>query len=160
MAKLPHDRLVLDSRTWFITAKTWQGTALFQMAASAQLFLEVLYTYRTQEKLKLHEFVVMPNHIHLMLTPAPDVTLAQAIQFVKGGFSRRYGLQFSARREIWQRGYVDHRIRDAADYVRHRDYIHMNPVQAYLAPSPEAYCYSSAHPGSLLDPAPWRLKPI
>jgi len=154
MAKPPRDRFILESRTWFMTAKTWQGTALFQVAASAQLFLEILYSYCEQGKLELHEFVVMPNHIHLILTPAPAVTLAQAVQFVKGGFSHRYGLQFSSHREIWQRGYVDHRIRDRADYVRHRDYIHLNPVQARLVASPEAYCYSLAHPGFVLDPAP------
>ncbi len=81
------------------------------------------------------------------------------MQFIKGGFSHRAGKELGITREIWQRGYVDHRVRDAQDYVGHREYIRFNPVKAHLTDTPEAYPYSSASLGFQLDPMPQGLKP-
>jgi REP element-mobilizing transposase RayT len=54
----------------------------------AKLLIDVLFHYREQEKYLLHEFVVMPNHFHLLITPSPPATLQRAMQFIKGGFRR------------------------------------------------------------------------
>jgi len=95
----------------------------------------------------------MPDHIHLLITPAPNITLERAMQFIKGGYSRAVGLEIS-RREIWQKGFTDHRIRDPQDFAGHRLYIHQNPVMAKLAESPTEFRYCSAFPGFKLDPWP------
>jgi putative transposase len=79
----------------------------------------------------------MPNHIHLLLTPGPGLTLERVIQFIKGGFSYRVKKDIGVNSELWERGYVDHRIRDGSDYERHREYIRQNPIKAGLAVSPE-----------------------
>ena len=92
----------------------------------------------------------MPEHVHLLLTPASDVTLERAIQFIKGGYSNAFGLEFRGR-EVWQRGFTDHRIRDAEDFARHREYIHQNPVKRGLAARAMEYRYCSAYPGFKLD---------
>jgi REP-associated tyrosine transposase len=83
----------------------------------------------------------------------------RAMQLIKGGFSFRARREFGFVSEVWQRGYVDHRVRNADDYVQHRAYIHANPVRAHLANVPEEYRYSSAFPGFELDPVPQGLKP-
>jgi len=75
------------------------------------------------------------------------------MQFIKGGYSRAVGLEIS-RREIWQKGFTDHRIRDAQDFAGHRLYIHQNPVMAKLAATPPEFRYCSAFPGFKLDPWP------
>ncbi len=142
-------------RTFFVTAVTYQRRTLFQNDASARLFLETLYHYRAQSRYLLHEFVVMPDHFHLLITPAPTISLERAMQFIKGGFSHAAATRFS----IWQPSFTNHRIRDAEDYQRHRIYILMNPVRKRLATLPEDYPYSSAHQGFELDPAPLGLKP-
>ena len=95
----------------------------------------------------------MPDHVHLLITPAVDITLERAIQFVKGGYSHAVGVEIS-RREIWQKGFTDHRIRDAQDFAGHRRYIHQNPVVAKLVARAEEYRYSSAFPGFKLDAWP------
>ncbi|MFQ5695269.1 MAG: transposase [Terriglobia bacterium] len=159
MAKPPHDRSIGLSRTFFVSAKTWQSRALFRSERLAQLFTETLLDYRAQGKYRLHEFVLMPDHFHLLLTPAPGVTLERALQFIKGGFSHRAGRTVSRTLEIWQRGYVDHRVRDENDYLHHRDYIRLNPVRAHLAAAPEDYRYGSAHRSFQLDAPPQGLKP-
>jgi len=86
----------------------------------------------------------------LLLTPATDITLERAVQLIKGGYSRGFGLQFG-RKEIWQRGFTDHRIRNGEDFEKHRDYIHQNPVERGLVKSASEYRYCSAFPGFKLD---------
>lgn len=159
MTKPPRDHTSFGSRTYFITAKSWAGRSIFQSERTASLLIETLVDYRASGKYELHEFVVMPDHIHLLLTPGPDVTLERVMQFVKGGFSHRTGRELGPSLGIWARGYVDHRIRDIQDYQSHRGYIHQNPVRRGLASSPEQFPYSSANPKFRLDPIPQGLKP-
>ena len=55
----------------------------------ARLLVDVLAENRQKRRLLLHDFVIMPNHFHLLLTPAADVPLEKALQFIKGSFSYR-----------------------------------------------------------------------
>ena len=96
----------------------------------------------------------MPDHVHLLLTPAQDITIERAVQLIKGAYSHELGSIIGRKSEIWQRGFTDHRIRDAEDFVHHRNYIHQNPVVARIVVSPPEYRYCSAFPGFKLDPWP------
>jgi len=130
--------------TYFITASCSLKQLLFQSERMARLFIDVLFHYQSQNKYLLHEFVVMPNHFHLLITPVPSVPLERAIQFIKGGFSYRAKRELGFTGEIWQNSFYDHRIRDHQEYLRCRHYIHMNPVRKGLVPTPEEFPYSSA----------------
>jgi len=136
--------------TYFVTFSTWRRRRLFVVEPYARLFLKTMYAYRRQGKLRLHAFVLMPEHVHLLLTPANKVTLQRAIQLIKDGYSHAFGLEFGGQ-EIWQRGFTDHRIRDEEDFASHRDYIHQNPVKRRLIESAMEYRYCSAFPGFNLD---------
>ena len=146
-------RLISPAGTYFINFSTFQRRRFFVVESYARLFLKILYGYRRQGKFRLHAFVLMPDHVHLLITPAADITLERAIQFVKGGYSHAVGIEIS-RRELWQKGFTDHRIRDAQDFAGHRLYIHQNPVVAKLVERAEEYRYSSAFPGFRLDAWP------
>lgn len=158
MALPPHDRTAGTSRTYFITASVYAGRNLFQSDQLSVLFLDTLFSYRDQRKFQLHEFVVMRNHIHLLITPCENITVEKVAQFIKGGFSYRAKRELGIHSEIWQRGYVDHRVRDANDYAQHKAYIRANPVRAHMTDTPEEFRYCSAFPGYALDDAPQALK--
>jgi putative transposase len=143
--------------TYFITAGAFQKQSLFQTDRMANLFVDVLLDYREQEKFLLHEFVLMPNHFHLLVSPT--LTLERALQLIKGGFSFRAKKELGFTGEIWEKSFHDRRVRDWEEYCAFRRYIHQNPVKKGLAAVPENYPYSSARPGLLLDAAPQRLKP-
>jgi len=142
---------------YFVTSSTYQKKALLQSERTATLFIETLLGYRNQERYKLHEFVVMPDHFHLLITPI--VTLEKAVQLIKGGFSFRAGKLFRIRANIWQPSFYDRRVRDFAEYESFRRYIYWNPVKRGLADAPKQYADSSASPKVVLDPPPQRLKP-
>jgi len=148
-----------NNRTFFVTSVTNGRRALLQSDRSARLFMNVLEHYRDKGCFLLHEFVVMPNHFHLMLTPADGILLQKAMQFIKGGFWFRAKQEFGAKFSIWQASFTDHRIHDEDDYDRHRKYIHENPVRAGLVKSAAEFVYSSVSAGIRLDAAPQWLKP-
>jgi putative transposase len=101
--------------TFFITTQTYDRRRLFQVTATAELLLETLQHYRREGHYKLHAFVIMPDHLHLLLTPT-DITLERSIQLIKGGFSHR----LASKLPIWQRGFTDRRMRDRDDFLTHR----------------------------------------
>jgi putative transposase len=146
----------MDSdRIFFITTITADRQPIFRREATANLLIETLTHYREQGKYLLHEFVIMPDHIHALLTPGGEISLERAMQFIKGGFSFR--LKFPG--PVWQAGFSNHRVKDFEDYDNHQEYIRMNPVRARLAERPEDYPYSSAGAATRLDPVPQGLKP-
>jgi putative transposase len=138
---------------------TWERRPIFLSDRAAGLFLETLFGYRDRGIFQLYEFVVMPDHIHMILAPRPTVSLERAMQFIKGGYSYRLTKTIGSRMEVWHRSFTNHRIRDDADYEKHRNYVRMNPVRAGLVERPQDYLYSSAHAGFVLDEVPQRLKP-
>jgi putative transposase len=101
----------------------------------------------------------MPDHVHLILTPAPLVSLEKAMQFMKGGFSYRAKREQNFNRELWEKGNNEHRIRDAVEYARYVNDIWMNPVKAGFVDQPEDYMYSSARLKNEVDPAPIHFRP-
>jgi putative transposase len=130
--------------TCFITSATHNRRRHFQVEANVQLFVETIDHYR--ESYLLHAYVVMPDHVHLLMTPTA-VTLERAMQLIKGGYSHRLGSKIP----VWQRGFTDHRIRDAEDFRVRLQYIHRNPVEARLCERAEAYGFSSANAKIRLD---------
>ena len=147
-------RLISPPGTYFVTSRTWRSRRLFVVENYVRVFLTTLFRYRRDGYYKIHAFVVLPEHVHLLLAPAHDVPLERAVQLIKGGSSHALGTILGRKREVWQRGFIDHRIRDAKDYAHHENYIHQNPVERKLVIRPFDYRYSSAFPGYKLDPWP------
>ena len=143
--------------TYFITAATFQKHSLFQSERMADLFLNVLLQYRSQGKFLLHEFVIMPDHFHLLITPT--LTLERALQLIKGGFAFRAKKDLGFGGEIWETSYYDRRVRNWEEYCAFQRYIQLNPVKRGLVLVAGEYSYGSAGAGMLLDAAPQRLKP-
>lgn len=146
-----------NGQAYMITSRTWGSRTLFSREVWAKLLIDTLYHYRGSAYL-LYEFVVMPDHIHVILTP--KTSLEKAVQFIKGGFSYRAKRKLGSNTEVRQRGLSDHRIRDASDYRIHQIYVQQNPVRKHLCERAEEYPYSSASPGFDLDSPPQGLKPV
>jgi putative transposase len=151
----PEDYDLQMDRTFFITSVTAQRRTLFQRDAASDLLFDVFRHYRSEGKFLLHDLVIMPDHFHALITPAPEISLEKAVQFIKGGFSFR----LKSKLRVWQPSFTNHRIRDTEDFERHRDYIWTNPVREGLVGTMEDYPYSSASGKFTLDAMPPGLKP-
>jgi putative transposase len=153
-------RVVAEARTFFVTSSIAEKRNLLQSHRSAGLFISVLYDYRAQLKFRLHEFVVMPDHFHLLLTVDSDMTIERAVQFIKGGFAFRAGRELGFGSPVWQKGFSEVRVLDGEAYLGIAEYIRNNPVRRGLVFEAAEFPHSSAHAKFELDPAPQGLEPI
>ena len=136
------ENILSSRRTFFATTKTSGGRTLLQSERNALLFIDVLRSYVAARKFRLHDFVVMPNHVHLLLTVGGDMTIEKALQFIKGGFSYRLKKEYGYSGEVWQRGFSEVRVENRESFLRHQEYIAENPVKAGLVDSPEEFPYT------------------
>jgi putative transposase len=109
------------ARTFFATTRTAGGKSLFQTDRMAGLFIDVLRSNMRSGKMVVHDFVVMPNHVHILMTVSGDMSLEKAMQLIKGGFSFRANKELGFRGEIWQRGFSDVRVADERSFQQHRE---------------------------------------
>jgi len=112
---------------------------------NATLLIDVLRSYMAAGKFEIHDFVVMPDHIHLLPTVPGDLTIEKAIQLIKGRFSYRLKRECGYLGEVWQVGFSESRADDTASFEQHRSYIAQNPVKAGLVERPGEYPYSYAY---------------
>jgi len=132
-------------RTFFVSSRANRGIAIFQTERMANLFIDVLRTYMKAKKFKVHEFVVMPNHIHVLLSLGPELSVEKAVQMMKGNFSYRARKELGYPWEVWQKGFSEVQVLTEASFIHHQDYIDENPVKAGLARSPDEYPYCSRY---------------
>jgi putative transposase len=123
--------------------ETRAGPFYLRQPALAQMVVDAIYFNATElGHYELHAFVVMPNHVHLLATPA--VELQKLTRSLKGITSKRansiLGLTGSP---FWQEESYDHLVR-AGEFDKIRGYIEENPVRAGLAQSAGEFLWSSA----------------
>jgi putative transposase len=120
----------------------------------------VLCHYRNQRKYLLHEFVIMPDHFHLLITASTEMTVEKAVQLIKGGFAFRAGRELGFGAPVWQKGFSEVRVNEREAFLGMREYIHANPVKRFLVTTAADYPFSSAHAGFELDTPPRRLEAL
>jgi len=137
--------------TYFVTTDTWQRRGLFRTPAIASIVEDAIFHYRDQGNYLVHRHVVMPDHLHLILTPGNSTTLEKAVQLIKGGSSHEIGKRDGMRFPVWHAGFTEHQIRDQQDFDSHVKYIDENPVKARLAEKSTEYRWGSAAGKFALD---------
>jgi putative transposase len=142
MGRLKHRTTLLA--TYFVTTKTWSNRRLFSVTEAAQIVINKIIHYRDQGAYQLHEFVLMPDHLHLLITPGRTTSLEKAMQLIKGGSSYEIHRVRENHMEIWQPGFHEWTIRNPGDYATKAQYIRMNPVTANLVERSEDWKFGSA----------------
>jgi REP element-mobilizing transposase RayT len=119
----------------------------------ADMVADALRHFHSQQYL-LDDWVVMPNHVHIILWPMPNFTLSEILKSRKRHTARQANLILGRTGEtFWQRESYDHWIRNDDEKARIRRYIRMNPVKAGLCKAPEDWKWSSAWPGGQANAA-------
>ena len=133
------------ARTFFVTAKTAEGKALLQSERMATLFIEVLRSYVPAGGFKVHEFVVMRNFVHLLITVEGEMTATTALRSIRGRFAYRAKEQFGLRGWIWQKDFSEVRVNGRQNFLKYKSLIEEAPVKEGLARSAEEYPYCSLY---------------
>ena len=96
------------------------------------------------QRYQLHAFVIMPNHVHLLVTP--HVSARRWLGPLKGFTAHEANRLLDRRREpFWQDESYDRVVRSEEEFRRIGAYIENNPVRAGLAPTPDSFPWSSAY---------------
>jgi putative DNA methylase len=129
------------------------GPTYLRQPAVAEMVVEAIqYGAETLRHYTLHAFVVMPNHVHLLVTPA--VPLPRLTKSLKGITAKRANAILGLTGvTFWQDESYDHVVRSQREFARIRSYIEDNPARAGLVKDASAYRWSSARRATGGSPA-------
>jgi putative transposase len=144
--------------TYFITQVTYQRIPWLVDGLGRRALREAITKIREKYPFEINAFVLLPEHFHCLWTlPSEDKNISVRLRLIKSYVTRHYGEELGINREvslsrqkrgeknIWQRRFWEHLIRDERDYVQHCDYIHYNPVKHGLCLTPTDWPFSSIH---------------
>jgi putative transposase len=145
-------RRVKQAGVYFVTTDTWQRHQLFQKAELARIVLVQIFECGKRGFCKLHAFVLMPEHLHMLITPAEEASLEKALTMIQGGSSFRIAKELNYQFPIWISGHHDRWIGNTAKHRISKQYLELNPVKAQLAEKPSDYSAGAASGKYEMDP--------
>ena len=122
----------------FLTFSCYRRQAFLKSVEAMELFENALERVRQRYLFAVAGYVVMPEHVHLLLNEPRRALLSTAIQALKLSVSMR-----SRKRPFWQAHYYDFNVPGHEKFVEKLRYIHRNPVRRGLVPKPEDWKWSS-----------------
>jgi len=141
MARLKH--IYADKYPYFITTRTASGKQVFSNEKNAEILLSAIYFGREKGWYQLLSFVIMPDHLHLIVIPA-EKNVSQIMKSIKGFASRAINLEGRSGVPLWQEGFYDYAIDGVKKLITKIRYVEENPVRKGLAFKVEDYRFSSA----------------
>jgi putative transposase len=124
----------------FITFSCFHRLPFLQATEPKETFEAVLELIRARHQARVYAYVLMPEHVHLLMNEPPSVLLSQFLKALKQTTSRRLK---GNRQQFWQERCFDANIRGDAARSEVIRYIHRNPVKRGLVASPGQYRWSS-----------------
>ena len=122
----------------FLTFSCYHRRSYLSPIAAMELFEDALERVRRRYRFVVAGYVVMPEHVHLLVNEPRRVLLSRAVQALKLSVSLR-----SAERPFWQAHYYDFNVSTREKFVEKLRYIHRNPVRRGLVTKPEDWKWSS-----------------
>ncbi|MFZ3092079.1 MAG: transposase [Nitrospirota bacterium] len=160
-------RFHLQNHLYFVTTTTVDRIRVFSNEENIRILLATMREFSHSCAVKLHAFVILPDHTHLLVAPTTNAfTISHFMKGIKGKsafeINRRNIIKNSTVKTvptinfraatctvktvptcIWQHQFLDHIVRDDEDYRVHIEYIHNNPVKHNLCKTPVEYKWSS-----------------
>jgi len=136
-------RFHASGQTHCVTFCCWHRKSGFNNSEARSVFEAGLERIRRRFRLSIYGYVVMPEHVHLLIGKPGCETLANAIKSLKQGVSRRL---INGAPHFWEKRYYDFNIRNHRQFVEKLRYIHRNPVNRNLCARPGDWTRSSFRP--------------
>jgi REP element-mobilizing transposase RayT len=123
------------------------GECWLEHEAIARIVRDAL-VFHDRKKYRLAAWVIMPNHVHVLLTPLEHEHLPEINHSIKSYTAQRANKILQRKGQFWQHESFDRYIRDLRHYAAVIKYIENNPVKAGLCHRPQDWQFSSASTGS------------
>jgi putative transposase len=138
MERVPPNRAV-GGLTFFVTATLTERKPRFADVRACELVLDSLAFFRKRSEIELYGFVIMPDHVHLVVKTSEATTLPVFVRRLKTFVAHELGDG-----AIWKKGYWSEVVADEKHLRQKLTYIHENPVRAGLVGQATDYTWSSA----------------
>ncbi len=151
-------RLLVPGASYFFTQVTYQRIPWLCTEVARNTLREAINYVRELRPFSIDAIVLLPDHLHCIWTlPEGDSDFSTRWRLIKKYVTRNakdcleisteisLSRQKRQERNLWQRRFWEHLIRDDEDYEKHCDYIHYNPVKHRLCNAPKDWKYSSFH---------------
>jgi putative transposase len=139
-------RLHSSGQSHFLTFSCYHRLPHLERMHMQDGFLLALEQTRRRFGIRVYGYVVMPEHVHLLLSEPDRGILSKAVQLLKTAVSngaRKQGERTAGAEPFWQARYFDHNVRNNEGFVTQLRYIHRNPVKRGLCARPEDWPWSS-----------------
>jgi len=127
-----------------VTTRTANGAFYMASVAEKQALLLALDFYRRRGDCALYGYVIMANHVHIVVRPGPNSGLPRFVDGFKT-WTSRHNTAKPAGTSLWERRYDDNAISTLAELRDVLQYIHNNPVRAKIVATAQEYAWSSIH---------------
>lgn len=133
-----------ESQTpYFITSVTDGRKQIFTDRLACELLLNILTYHKFSCCYHVYAFVIMPDHLHIIVEPHSEMNISQIVKRIKGAFARFYNQIKDSEGAVWQNGFYDRGIRGRTELNEVITYIHNNPLRKGLVKEVGEYHYSS-----------------
>jgi REP element-mobilizing transposase RayT len=147
--KLKH--INLEGHAYFVTTNAQHKQKIFLDTRIADIVMSALFFLRDKGYYRLYSFVIMPDHLHMIILPQKNKTLSQIMHSLKSYTAKKIIDLLGRSGKVWQDGFYERVIRREDDLREKAGYIENNPVRKKLVEEPESYSYSSAHCREMMD---------
>lgn len=146
------------SATFLVTAPTFHRKRLFQNERYGEALTEILMRCRQEHDLLLHDYVIMPDHVHLLVTGKTNSEALEGVRSLQKTFAENLRREFGYNGEVWETKFREGEIHSATEYAEAARHIHSNPVRVGFCEKPAEYRMSSRSSRWILDPVPESLR--
>lgn len=146
------------SATHFVTAPTFHHKRLFQNELYGELLTEVLMRWRQEASVQVHDYVLMADHLHLLITIRKTAETVTVLKQLKDRFTQELRAQYGYQGEVWDASFGDKLVETAEQSEECARHIHSNPVRGGYCDRPGEYRMSSQASRWVLDPLPEHLR--
>ena len=141
MARLP--RLTGTGYPHHIILRGNNRQDIFRETADYQRMLDLLFEHSRAHKIDIHGYVLMSNHLHLLLTPQEDLALPKMMQAVGRSYVQVFNKRYARTGTLWEGRYRSTLIQTDRYLLACMAYIDLNPVRAQMVAQPQDYAWSS-----------------
>jgi len=139
-------RFYVENYPYFVTTATYKKKPLFVDTKKAEILKNVIYNFRSHKRYLVLSFVIMPDHLHLLLVPAKNYDISKIMHTIKRGSARLINQELKSSGKVWEPRFFDRVARSKQELINDITYIHFNPVEKGLVEKPEEFLFSSANP--------------
>src|SRR5216683_2447226 len=147
-------RFQQSRQSHFVTFSCYRRQANFTSPDIYDLLVQCLEDMRRRFSMCVYGYVIMPEHVHLLVNEPERATLADAIHYLKLSFAKRLRSRNGTigLRSFWQKRYYDRNVRDEREFSVKLRYLHRNPVKRGLVREPADWKWSSFRHYALREP--------